>query len=137
MCPEPLYPLLEANQGLLSLAALVTALFFAVREYERANRAVANRVEEYREAVLSILDDVQTLAESHGVLGFDLHEAIEMLEPFRRMPIQDPRTLRALAELNRNLMSYARQPGDGQGRAVLAAVSKARIAITSLARTAL
>lgn len=74
-----LFPWVEANQGLISIIALGTALFFAVVEYRRANSAAAERRTEYVDTVLAMVGELE--AE-----GRTLNAAIDASEAAGDMP---------------------------------------------------
>jgi hypothetical protein len=58
---NPFIPLLEANQGTLSMGALVATLALAYMEFRRANKAERARLEEPADAAVDVLTEVLRL----------------------------------------------------------------------------
>ena len=55
----PWFPTIEANQGFISIAALMLALIAFIFETIRANGAARERREEFREALIGVCDELE------------------------------------------------------------------------------
>lgn len=55
----PWWPMVEANQGLISIVALMLALIAFLLENHRANSATKERREEFRTALILVCDDME------------------------------------------------------------------------------
>jgi hypothetical protein len=73
---QPVWPLAENNQGLLSLIALVAALFFGLYEYRKSRREGDDRRREYITLVSGVIDEILNFT---GAIRFRFEggEAIE------------------------------------------------------------
>ena len=104
--PHPIWQWAETNQGLLSLAALVLALLFALLEMRRANSETARRIKEYVSVVLELADNYA--ADLNGAIvgwGTNRFAAITAWEADR--------------QLKRKALDLLRQSCPADGRLVL------------------
>lgn len=106
---KALFPAIEANQGLISLVALGVALWFAVLEYRRANRASEDRREEFRRTVLALCDE---LLEARGeALGQRIEELPDTLDALLNAPPVAAAIVRATVMFRARARFWARTSG--------------------------
>ncbi|MGQ2989502.1 MAG: hypothetical protein ACT6RD_03425 [Brevundimonas sp.] len=102
--PPEWFPVLEANQGAISLAALVIALVFAIIEHRRANRAAEDRRDEFRKAAMAVCDDMLPIVA--GDLSNKSRLNGQVLDDLMRAPPPAPALIRAVRELRTQLTGW-------------------------------
>ena len=81
-------PGIEANQGLISIVALILALVVAMLEYRRALDTERKRVSEFRSLVTGLLDELIAEANRQIAAGDRVREALggnAIFPPWRRL----------------------------------------------------
>lgn len=100
-------PWLEANQGLISVAALVIALLAVVIEHRRASRVTEERLGEFKTTLgvvcLEAMDRLDTAPDFERIGA----ESAKVIEILLRRPPPSPRLIHAAEELRLKFWSWA------------------------------